>query len=303
MDRKNTWITMSDQAPVWLKPAAGKMATSLVRLRASKEQQKRRRERRKARQEGSKAAIPQRDLGPRIRSAQRSPGQAPRWRVSLVCRQRVRGYFDPAKQPQGGVSGSILVVYGCHCRLENISETGTWIQTERFVVNDREIVREAGARVPGSVMKTWRKARRDHPHLFADQAVSAKRGSGLGDFSLAVRAREVKEPVGSQPCGHVHRRVESQLQTGLDAPSTSTGGGGVRHDWHDAGDRLQLCQSSQGSSGSPPGGPQAQSQRESKAGACSASTRLAWWTSCGQPDACTRRWSARTRRRAQSCGA
>ena len=39
------------------------------------------------------------------------------------------------------------------------------------MVNDREIVREAGARVPGSVMKTWRKARRDHPHLFADQAV------------------------------------------------------------------------------------------------------------------------------------
>ena len=63
MDRKNTWITMSDQVPVWLKPAAGKMVTSLVRLRASKEQQTQRRERRKARQEGRKAAVPQRDLG------------------------------------------------------------------------------------------------------------------------------------------------------------------------------------------------------------------------------------------------
>ena len=100
MDRKSTWITMSDQVPVWLKPAAGKMVTSLVRLKASKEQQKRRRERRKARQEGGKAAVTQRDLGPRIRNAQRSPGQAPRWQVSLVCRQHVRGYFDPAKQPE-----------------------------------------------------------------------------------------------------------------------------------------------------------------------------------------------------------
>ena len=89
---------------------------------------------------------------------------------------------------------------------------------------------------------------------------SAKRGSGLGDFPLAVGAREVREPAGSEPCGHVHRRVDSQLQTGLDAPSTSTGGGGVRHDWPDAGDRLRLCQSSQGSSGS------AHSQRESQAG-------------------------------------
>ena len=66
---------------------------------------------------------------------------------------------------------SILVVYGQHCRLENISQTGHWVQSEKFSYAGKTVIREAGDKVPGSIMRTWRKLRQQHPQLFADSQI------------------------------------------------------------------------------------------------------------------------------------
>ncbi len=56
---------------------------------------------------------------------------------------------------------------GVHCRLENISETGEWLQTESFKVGDAEYTRKKGEKV-GNIMQSWRKARTNEPELFAN---------------------------------------------------------------------------------------------------------------------------------------
>ena len=177
-NRAQTAITLSDQIPVWLKPTPGKVLTSLLRLKIASEQKKVRREARLAgsgKGQSAKAKAKARrtkaKAGPRVASAARAPGLAARWRVSLVARQRILKYFQPQREPQGLVSSSILVVYGQHCRLENISQKGCWLRDEEFYVKDRHVVRRAGDRVPGQIMKSWRKLRANQPELFADDAV------------------------------------------------------------------------------------------------------------------------------------
>ncbi|CAE7627376.1 unnamed protein product [Symbiodinium sp. CCMP2592] len=142
--RAETAITMSDQVPAWLKPTPGKVLTSVVRLKLASEQSK----------------------APRLACASRAPGVAARWRISLVARQAVQNFFAPDRQPVGVVMPTIIVTYGKHCRLENISQEGTWIKSECFQVGSQTVRRRAGQRVPGQVMRTWRKLRDTQPHLF-----------------------------------------------------------------------------------------------------------------------------------------
>ena len=54
---------------------------------------------------------------------------------------------------------------GVHCRLENISQAGRWIEAENFWVGDKEVVREAGEPV-GNTMQSWRELRQSHPEMF-----------------------------------------------------------------------------------------------------------------------------------------
>ncbi|CAE7488170.1 unnamed protein product [Symbiodinium sp. CCMP2592] len=89
-------------------------------------------------------------------------------RLKLASEQSkaVQNFFAPDRQPVGVVMPTILVTYGKHCRLENISQEGTWIKSECFQVGSKTVRRRAGQRVPGQVMRTWRKLRQTQPHLF-----------------------------------------------------------------------------------------------------------------------------------------
>ena len=51
----------------------------------------------------------------------------------------------------GSIDISILLMAGTHCRLENSSETGGWLQSETFAVADVVFSRKAPDKV-GSVM-------------------------------------------------------------------------------------------------------------------------------------------------------
>ena len=52
-----------------------------------------------------------------------------------------------------------------HCRLENISQEGTWIESESFQIGDKVVHRKAGEAV-GNTMLSWRQLRQESPELF-----------------------------------------------------------------------------------------------------------------------------------------
>ncbi len=105
-----TAVVFTDQIPVWLKVEAGSQVVSEKRL---EQQQKGQADRRKAR----KAALLRKETGQGAAEAVvgpvdeeaaqsylvRGPGStaAARWRISLLARQVVEGYFDPSQEPKG----------------------------------------------------------------------------------------------------------------------------------------------------------------------------------------------------------
>ncbi|CAE7504265.1 unnamed protein product [Symbiodinium natans] len=205
--RQETAVTMSDQIPAWLKPSPGKVVMSVLRLQLASEQRRLRHERTKDRKTAAATGRPtaKAKAGPkaaaRLGKAARAPGVPARWRVSLVARQAVRHYFSPDRKPVGVVMPTILVVYGKHCRLENISPAGTWVKTEKFVVGSKTVHRKAGTPVPGSIMRSWRKLRASKPHLLVDGAVrvwcqpAAVVDSVIYRWQLELEAEEHRQAV------------------------------------------------------------------------------------------------------------
>ena len=60
-----------------------------------------------------------------------------------------------------------VLTRGQHCRLSNISEEGTWRQSECFVVSGRLVKREAGEAMHPKLMSVWRNLRQQlHPRYF-----------------------------------------------------------------------------------------------------------------------------------------
>ncbi|CAE7348037.1 unnamed protein product, partial [Symbiodinium microadriaticum] len=196
--RRETAITMSDQIPAWLKPSPGKVVTKVLRLKLAREQSKLRAAARKKGSTAKAKAEARQAAGPRLRSATRAPGVAARWRVSLVARQAVRHYFNADRQPLGAVMPTILVVYGKHCRLENISQAGTWIKSEKFQIGSKLVNRKAGKPVPGSLMRSWRKLRATQPELFSIRVWSqpaAVVDSVIYRWQLEMEAEEHRQVV------------------------------------------------------------------------------------------------------------
>ena len=214
VNRKQTVLTFSDQIPVWLKPPPGKMLVSTVRQERALQQRVRKRARKKQaeqlKEEAAGEAAEQQmvaaeeELGEPeqpVETAARSPGQAPRWRVSFVARQAVEEYFQPDKKPVGRVMPSILLVYGSHCRLENISESGHWLETEQYEYQGQTVRREAGQKVSGVLMRQWRQLRQERPELFQGDEVlvwsqpSAVVDSVIYAFQQALEAKEHRQAV------------------------------------------------------------------------------------------------------------
>lgn len=182
---KQTALVFSDQIPVWLKTEQGKLLIADSKLKQAAVQSKIRRLNRKQRQENP-AQVPELQTEPELnlmdnpdedrpeaeaaeshpRTALPGPGQAPRWRVSLIARQAILKYFQPDETPQAVILPSVLVVFGQHCRLENISPAGTWLSDEKFLAGQKLVERKAGEKVPGNVMKGWRALRQTNPELF-----------------------------------------------------------------------------------------------------------------------------------------
>ncbi len=94
-----------------------------------------------------------------------------KYRITLQARQAVLHYFDEAREPEGVILPSIIIVPGVHCRLENIDEDRCWKEDEEFWLCGELIKRKKGGEVPGNVMKSWTDCRGKHPELFKDVLV------------------------------------------------------------------------------------------------------------------------------------
>ena len=64
----------------------------------------------------------------------------------------------------GYVDSSILFVSGVHCRLEMITEEGTWKESHSFTYGGCLIERVKGEKV-GGITQAWRQMRTDYPHM------------------------------------------------------------------------------------------------------------------------------------------
>eukprot|EP00959_Pyramimonas_sp_CCMP1952_P375316 7860681-Pyramimonas_sp.AAC.1 len=82
-----------------------------------------------------------------------------KFRITVDLEQRVHGWCSETKDPQFQWGTTSVVFTGTHCRLSNISEDGRWIESEKFVVDGKEVVRIAGAPVPENLAQSLRALR------------------------------------------------------------------------------------------------------------------------------------------------
>ena len=86
-----------------------------------------------------------------------------------------------------------------HCRLENISLSGHWEETEEFWVGAKHVFRRAGDKVPDQTMVEWRALRAKEPALFSQlrvwQQPCAVVDSIVWRWQLALEASEYDQAV------------------------------------------------------------------------------------------------------------
>ena len=135
-----------DQVPMWLRIGSMRQLVSATELSGAKSR-------------GDVARSSQKcysvldDGMSQVRQACNS--EADRFRVTLELSQYVHNVFRPGTMPVAEHGRPVLVVYGVHCRLSNISPEGTWIQGESFAAAGKPVERKRGASA-GRCMQTWR---------------------------------------------------------------------------------------------------------------------------------------------------
>ena len=90
-----------------------------------------------------------------------------KFRITVDLEQRVLGWCSETSDPQFEWGRTSVIFTGTHCRLSNISEAGTWKETETFHVDGKEIVRRAGNQVPEKLAQTLRDLRARNRDLFS----------------------------------------------------------------------------------------------------------------------------------------
>eukprot|EP00438_Fugacium_kawagutii_P003902 Skav220695 [mRNA] locus=scaffold472:424271:425227:- [translate_table: standard] len=79
---------------------------------------------------------------------------------------------------------SILVVYGTHARLENISSSDRWVQREEFQYQGVRTVREADQRAPANLLRSWRALRQKRPELFTGEVLVWSQPAAVVDATI-----------------------------------------------------------------------------------------------------------------------
>ena len=117
------------------------------------------------------------------RSGATGKGTDDKFRVTLECRQAILGALGDGV-PVGTQLPPILVVYGVHARLDNVSKDRRWKKDEKFEVAGEVIYRKAHEKIPNGLMKEWLKLRDDNEEMF-DQIVVMQQPSATVDEVIA----------------------------------------------------------------------------------------------------------------------
>ena len=91
--------------------------------------------------------------------------EAAKLRITVELRQVILNFFKEGAEPVGALGDTLVIVAGTHCRLNNVSLEGAWIESEKFWVGNKLTKRVAGKKV-GSIMQGWRDLRAKRPELF-----------------------------------------------------------------------------------------------------------------------------------------
>ena len=149
-----TEVLMSDQIPYWVKIGREKQLFMKDEIGEA------------AGKRGEKHLESQPGMSQNIGTEAETVGQtrqkgnsdAEKFRVTFEACQALSGLWTSAGELTVRQLRPLLVYPGGYGRLSNISEAGTFIQTERFIVRGKEVVRPAGSKV-GSLMQSWRELR------------------------------------------------------------------------------------------------------------------------------------------------
>ena len=163
-NRENTVLGWSDQIPVWVKGDIDQTRVFLSSETLSKPE-------------------PEAHAAARMSQKRAYYGDgSDKFRVTLELRNVIYNWFsrDEGKQPLGAIPPALLVVFGSHARLSNISSNHTFIKDEVFMVGSKRIERKAGASCRG-LMKSWVELREKHPELFSNITLMQQPAAWLDD--------------------------------------------------------------------------------------------------------------------------
>ena len=150
-----------DQIPMWLRLGATKQLYTKTEVHSKKrklhEAKKRGEVQAAGNEEGGQVMVVEAEDG-MAQLRQLGDGGADRFRVTLEASQMVYNQFKLGEAPVVRHGRPVLVAPGCHARLSNIAEDGTWKVDERFRTGGKWVLRQAGTSV-GNIMKSWRELR------------------------------------------------------------------------------------------------------------------------------------------------
>ena len=112
-----------------------------------------------------------------------------RYRVTYEARQALYGLCkDPGPDGQPELSGRVLpgllVVHGTHARLDNIDSSGRFLKDESFEFAGKLVCRKAGSSA-GNLLRGWRDAREQAPHLFTQICVMSQPSANVDGIIFA----------------------------------------------------------------------------------------------------------------------
>ena len=192
--RAETAMVFSDQVPVWIKignrkavfSAADKAKRSKGRPDANLHQQMS--QALKSIDEMADAVAA--DGQSQTRGDQKSGDE--KFRITLECRQAVLNWFGD-EDPVGVVLPPVLVLWGVHCRLSNITKERTWKEDETFTVAGVEVKRHKGGKIPNSMMSDLLDLRDKRPELFANVVVMQQPSATVDEVIIGWGMEDLME--------------------------------------------------------------------------------------------------------------
>ncbi|CAE7236277.1 unnamed protein product [Symbiodinium sp. CCMP2592] len=180
--RKQTFIGMSDQIPVWVKKTSSKELFAEFEHAARPQSEVRSATRNLladfeavSEEPGRLSLVAQPQPAELSRTGKKHPTtrkdpDGDRYRLTYEARQGILHYFDESKDPVGVVLPGMVIVAGVHAELSNIDERGLWRTTRTFQYGGQVIQQKAGMSA-GRTLYSWRLLRQRRPELMSEVEV------------------------------------------------------------------------------------------------------------------------------------